>query len=76
MISIPIWCFVLLCIGAGIFALGLLMVIICVIGALFVSSDKYEATYEESNCPYKIDPDNPDYNPEYIPPVEREHTDD
>lgn len=76
MISIPIWCFVLLCIGAGIFALGLLMLIICVIGALFVSSDKYEATYEESNCPYEIDRDEPDYNPEYIPPVEREHTDD
>lgn len=76
MISIPIWCFVLLCIGAGIFALGLLMVIICVIATLFVPSDKYEATYEESNCPYEIDHDDPDYNPEYIPPVEREHTDD
>jgi hypothetical protein len=52
------------------------MVIICVIAALFVPSDKYEATYEEAHCPYEINHDDPDYNPEYIPPVEREHTDD
>lgn len=31
-----------------------------------------EQGYEESMCPYEIDEDNPDYNPEHIPHVERE----
>ena len=67
MISIPIWIFVLLCIGAGIFALGLFLVIVCVIAALIVPDRKWEAEYE-NDCPYEIDPiDDPDYNPEHIP---------
>lgn len=75
MITIPIWVFVILVVLAGFTALGILFVVICVIAAVLFPVKEYDPTYEEENCPYEMESDNPDYNPEHIP-LEREHKDD
>ena len=71
MISIPIWVFVLLIIFASITAILILLVMCAVIASLIGVKD-YESENASHYCPDKIDPDKPDYNPEYIPKVERE----
>jgi len=68
MITIPVWVFVLLIIFASITALLLLLMLIVALYSIFALVDEYEAT----NCPEYIEEDDPDYNPEHIPTVERE----
>lgn len=68
-IPIPIWFLVFLSVGAFFFYLGLLFIIVCVITSLFVRPINYD---EDNGCPYEIESEDPDYNPEYIPPNERE----
>ena len=72
MITIPIWVFVILCVLAGLMAILILLIICFILSAIFTPSMECEQDYEESMCPYEIDEDNPDYNPEHIPHVERE----
>ena len=71
MISIPIWVFVLLIVLASITAI-LLLLVMCAVLATLIGAKDYESESVSPYCPDKIDPDNPDYNPEYIPKVERE----
>ena len=68
-IPVPIWAFVLLCIGAFFFYLGLLFIIVFIVTSLFIRPIEYD---EDNGCPYEIESEDPDYNPEYIPKVERE----
>ena len=68
MITIPVWVFVLLIVLASITALELLLVLIFALSSLFTSV--YEK--EDYHCPEYIEEDDPDYNPEHIPTVERE----
>lgn len=70
MITIPIWVFVILCVLAGLMAILILLVICFILSAIFTPSMEHEENYDM--CPYEIDEDNPDYNPEHIPHVERE----
>lgn len=72
MITIPIWVFVILCILAGLMTILILLFICFIFSAIFTPSMEHEQSYEESMCPYEIDEDNLDYNPEHIPHVERE----
>ena len=69
MITIPIWVFVILCVLAGLMTILILLVICFILSAIFTPSYEYE--HEDYDCPYEIE-DNPDYNPEHIPHVERE----
>lgn len=66
MISIPVWVFVILIILVSITVLAFLFFVGLCIATLF--QKPYEGEYENSDCPYEIDPiDDPDYNPEHIP---------
>lgn len=69
MIMIPIWVFVILCVLAGLMLILIVLFLVSLIGAIFTPS--YEYKHEDYDCPYEIE-DNPDYNPEHIPHVERE----
>ena len=82
-ITIPLWAFILLCIAAlpvalilaffllvGIFFI--VSIIIVVIIDLFKLDDYYEEEPLNINkAKFLEDSDDPDYNPEYIPPEER-----
>lgn len=81
-ITIPLWAFILLCIAAlpvvlviaffvlvGIFFI--VSIIIVVIVDLFKLDDYYEEEPLNINKGKLLEVDDPDYNPEYIPPEER-----
>ena len=80
-ITIPLWAFILLCIAALPVALIIAMLvvlalifIICIIIVMFLDLFKLNNDYEEPikiNKATLIDENDPDYNPEYIPPEER-----
>lgn len=80
-IPVPLWAFILLCIAALPVALIIAMLvvlalifIICIIIVMFLDLFKLNDNYEEPirvNKAKLIDENDPDYNPEYIPPEER-----
>ena len=68
MISIPIWLFVILCVLAGITALGIILILVNIVIIILTPMPEPDIP----DCPEFVEPADQSDNPEYIPPVSRE----